>query len=85
MMFVRHTMDSDRRLQHLFSCDGERKLNSKVFGDVIGFDAIYRKNKYLHLFVIFFGVNNHNQIVIFSITLVCDETWETSVVVRVIS
>ncbi|KAG5035230.1 hypothetical protein JHK87_010140 [Glycine soja] len=33
MMFVRHTMDSDRRLQHLFSCDGERKLNSKIVND----------------------------------------------------
>lgn len=74
MMFVRHTMDSDRRLQHLFSCDGERKLNSKVFGDVIGFDATYSKNKFLCPFVIFSGVNNHNQTVIFATALVSDET-----------
>ncbi|KAH1198093.1 Protein FAR1-RELATED SEQUENCE 5 [Glycine max] len=56
------------------NCDGESQLNYEVFGDVIGFDATYSKNKFLCPFVIFSGVNNHNQTVIFATALVSDET-----------
>lgn len=35
LMYVRHTVGNDRRLQHLFCCDGESQMNYEVFGDVL--------------------------------------------------
>ncbi|KAG4921275.1 hypothetical protein JHK86_050088 [Glycine max] len=54
--------------------EDEFEEKPSVFGDVIGFDATYSKNKFLCPFVIFSGVNNHNQTVIFATALVSDET-----------
>ncbi|MCH79649.1 protein FAR1-RELATED SEQUENCE 5-like, partial [Trifolium medium] len=31
LMFVKHTVDNEGRLQHLFWCDGESRLNYRVF------------------------------------------------------
>jgi hypothetical protein len=46
LMFVTHSIDKERRLERLFWCDGESRMNYEVFGDVLAFDATYRKNKY---------------------------------------
>ncbi|XP_045791550.1 protein FAR1-RELATED SEQUENCE 5-like [Trifolium pratense] len=78
LMFVKHTIDNEGRLQHLFWCDGESRLNYRVFGDVLAFDATYRKIKYMCPFVVFSGVNHHNQIV-FATALVSKENEETYV------
>lgn len=79
LMFVRHTVDDDGRLQHLFWCDGESQINYSVFGDVLAFDAMYRKNMYMCPLVIFSGVNHHNQTIVFATGLVLNETEETYV------
>ncbi|XP_057723744.1 protein FAR1-RELATED SEQUENCE 5-like [Arachis stenosperma] len=50
-----------------------------VFGDVVAFDATYKKNVYLSLLVVFSGVNHHNQTVVFAAALVADEKEETYV------
>jgi len=64
LMFVSHTVDAEGRLQHLFWSDGESQKNFEVFGDVLAFDATYKKNKYSCCpFVVFSGVNHHNQTV----------------------
>ncbi|RYQ96911.1 hypothetical protein Ahy_B08g092837 [Arachis hypogaea] len=47
--------------------------------DVLAFDAIYKKNKYLCSVVVFFGVNHHNQTVVFGSALVTDENKEVYV------
>ncbi|XP_057420178.1 protein FAR1-RELATED SEQUENCE 5-like isoform X1 [Lotus japonicus] len=78
-MYWERTIDNDRRLQHLFWCDGISRLSYKVYGDVLAFDATYSKNKYLLPVVIFSGVNNHNRTTIFATAVVANETEETYV------
>jgi hypothetical protein len=50
-----------------------------VFGDVVAFDATYKRNKYMCPLVVFSGVNHHNQSIVFCGAIVCDETEETYV------
>jgi len=78
-MFVRHNVDMDKRLERLFWCDGESRLNYEVFGDVLAFDATYRKNKYNCPVVIFSGANHLNQTIVFGSGLVTNETEDTYV------
>ncbi|RYQ90632.1 hypothetical protein Ahy_B09g096681 isoform A [Arachis hypogaea] len=47
------------------------------YDDVLAFDATYRKNKYMCPLVVFFGVNHHNQTIIFAAALICDEEKDT--------
>ena len=54
-------------------------MDYKLFGDVLAFDATYKKNKYLCPLVVFSGVNHHNQTVVFAAALVSDEKEETYV------
>ena len=78
-LFCRDEVDDDGALRHLFWCDGRSQLDYMVFGDVIAFDATYKKNKYKLPLVIFSGVNHHNQTVVFAAALVSDESKETYV------
>lgn len=52
-------------------------MNFEIFGDVLAFDATYRKNKCSC--VIFSGVSHHNQTIIFATCLISDEMEETYV------
>ncbi|MCI24438.1 protein FAR1-RELATED SEQUENCE 5-like, partial [Trifolium medium] len=79
LMFVTHSIDLERRLERLFWCDGESRKNYDIFGDVVAFDATYRKNKYNCPFVVFSGVNHHNQTIVFATGIVTRETEETYV------
>ncbi|KAM0053935.1 putative transcription factor interactor and regulator CCHC(Zn) family [Helianthus debilis subsp. tardiflorus] len=45
-----------------------------VFGDVVGFDATYRSNKYDMVFVPFTGIDNHNRNVTLGAALLGSET-----------
>jgi hypothetical protein len=79
MMFYRHTVDGEGRLEHLFWCDGISQMDYQVYGDVLAFDATYGKNKYHCPLVVFSGVNNHNNNVIFAGAIVANEKEETYV------
>ena len=79
MMYVSYSADEGSRLQRLFCCDAESQLLYEVFGDVLAFDATYKKNKYLCPFVVFSSVNHHNQTIVFGAAIVTDETKETYV------
>jgi hypothetical protein len=79
MMYWKHIVNADGTLQHLFWCDGVSRMDYSVFGDVLAFDATYRKIKYNTPLVIFSGVNHHNQSVIFASAIVGDETEDTYV------
>uniref|UniRef100_A0A0R0GDX6 SWIM-type domain-containing protein n=1 Tax=Glycine max TaxID=3847 RepID=A0A0R0GDX6_SOYBN len=79
VMYVSYTADEGSRLQWLFWCDAESQLLYEVFGDVLIFDATYKKNKYLFPFVVFSGVNHHNQTIVFGTAIMTDETEETYV------
>jgi len=50
-----------------------------VFGDVLAFDATYKRNKYLCPVVVFSGVNHHNQSIVFAAAIVANETKSTYV------
>jgi len=54
-------------------------MNYEIFGDVLAFDATYRKNKYNCPFVVFSGVNHHNQTIVFVTGIVTRGTEETYV------
>jgi hypothetical protein len=73
LMFVAHKADNSNRIERLFWCDGESRKNFEVFG------ATYRKNKYNCPFVVFSGVNHHNQTIVFATDLVTRENEETYV------
>jgi hypothetical protein len=79
LMFVAHKADNSNRIERLFWCDGESRKNFEVFGDVLAFDATYRKNKYNCPFVVFSRVNHHNQTIVFATDLVTRENEETYV------
>ncbi|RHN81800.1 putative transcription factor FAR family [Medicago truncatula] len=79
MMFWRHTVHADGSLQHLFWCDGVSCMDYSIFGDVLAFDATYKKIKYNTPLVIFSGVNHHNQSIIFGSAIIGDETEDTYV------
>ncbi|RYQ90639.1 hypothetical protein Ahy_B09g096681 isoform F [Arachis hypogaea] len=76
-LYFNHHMDADGTLRNLFWCDGLSRANYSLFGDVLAFDATYRKNKYMCPLVVFFGVNHHNQTIIFAAALICDEEKDT--------
>lgn len=78
-MFWRHKVDGNGRLSHLFWCDGAAQRDYSIFGDVVAFDATYKRNKYMCPLVVFSGVNHHNQTIVFCGAIVCDETEETYV------
>ncbi|GAU28458.1 hypothetical protein TSUD_294620 [Trifolium subterraneum] len=42
-LFWKHTVDKEGRLEHLFWCDGRSQIDYKLFGDVLAFDATYKK------------------------------------------
>ncbi|XP_016206838.1 protein FAR1-RELATED SEQUENCE 5-like [Arachis ipaensis] len=69
--------DSRDLLRNLFWSDGISQLDYQLFGDVIAFDATYKKNKYSCPLVIFSEVNHHNQTIVFAAALIVDETTDT--------
>ncbi|XP_025680363.1 protein FAR1-RELATED SEQUENCE 5-like [Arachis hypogaea] len=78
-LYYKEVVDGDGVLQHLFWCDGTSQIDYQVFGDVVAFDATYKKNVYLSPLVVFSDVNHHNQTVVFAAALVADEKEETYV------
>ncbi|CAJ2664161.1 protein FAR1-RELATED SEQUENCE 5-like [Trifolium pratense] len=78
-MYWKHTVDKQGRLEHLFWSDGRSQMDYNIFGDVLAFDATYKKNRYLCPLVIFSGVNHHNQTTVFATAIVANETEETYV------
>ncbi|XP_016192654.1 protein FAR1-RELATED SEQUENCE 5-like [Arachis ipaensis] len=53
------------------------QLDYSLFGDVVVFDATYRKNKYMCPLVVFSGMNHHNQTIVFAAALVANENEQT--------
>ncbi|XP_052109274.1 protein FAR1-RELATED SEQUENCE 5-like [Arachis duranensis] len=65
--------------RQIFWCDGRCQLDYDLFGDVLAFDATYKKNRYRLPVVIFSGVNHHNQTVVFGAAIVSNERKSTYV------
>ncbi|XP_057418810.1 protein FAR1-RELATED SEQUENCE 5-like [Lotus japonicus] len=77
LMFWRHHANENGKLEHLFWSNGISQNNYDVFGDVVAFDATYRKNKYKYPFVMFSGLNTHNQTTVFGSAIIANESKET--------
>ncbi|KAL4573404.1 hypothetical protein LXL04_020208 [Taraxacum kok-saghyz] len=67
--------DADGVISGLFWADEESKRNYVPFGDVVGFDATYRTNKCMMVFLPF--TDNHKKYVTFAAGLLCSETKES--------
>lgn len=79
MMFYRHTIKEDGMLEHLFWCNGIGHMYYSIFGDVLAFDATYRKIRYNTILVIILGFNHHNQSIIFTSATDSDKIGKTYV------
>ncbi|KAJ1430921.1 MULE transposase domain [Sesbania bispinosa] len=77
MFFSRFLCSDDGKLTHLFWCDEIIRADYQFFGDVLAFDATYKKNRYKYPLVIFSGKNHHSQTFIFGCALIADETINT--------
>ncbi|XP_022003323.1 protein FAR1-RELATED SEQUENCE 5-like [Helianthus annuus] len=64
-------------LKCIFWADEDMKRNYYMFGDVISFDATYKRNKYNMMFVPFTGIDNHNRNVTLGAAILSSETTET--------
>ncbi|XP_057426343.1 protein FAR1-RELATED SEQUENCE 5-like [Lotus japonicus] len=58
-MYWSHHVDEKGNLKQLFWADGISRMDFQVFGEVLAFDATYRKNKYGCPIVVLVGVNHH--------------------------
>ncbi|KAJ1408955.1 Zinc finger, PMZ-type [Sesbania bispinosa] len=77
VFFSRFLCSDDGNLTHLFWADGISRAGYQFFGDVVAFDATYKKNKYRFSLVIFSGKNHHSQIIIFACAIIADKTIQT--------
>ncbi|XP_076915910.1 protein FAR1-RELATED SEQUENCE 5-like [Bidens hawaiensis] len=72
-----YTIKEEGSLGGLFWVDEDSKKNYMVFGDVVGFDATYRSNKYDLVLVLFTGIDNHNRNITLGAALLESETAES--------
>ncbi|XP_016172740.1 protein FAR1-RELATED SEQUENCE 5-like [Arachis ipaensis] len=73
-IFWRYSLDVDKRLENLFWYDRTSRYDYSVFGDVLGFDATYGRNKYKCPLVIFSGVEHHMRTVVFGCAILSNES-----------
>ncbi|XP_010270684.1 PREDICTED: protein FAR1-RELATED SEQUENCE 5-like [Nelumbo nucifera] len=67
-------LDQVELVTNLFWADAQMIVDYAHFGDVVSFDTTYRTNKENRSLVIFVGVNNYRQAIIFGVALLYDET-----------
>ncbi|XP_024039414.1 protein FAR1-RELATED SEQUENCE 5-like [Citrus clementina] len=78
-VYFEYTLDEENRLRNLFWTDTVARYDYEQFGDVLGFDATYKKNAYNKPLVAFVGVNHHKRTTVFGFTILIDETVESYV------
>ncbi|KAL9681653.1 hypothetical protein QQ045_013440 [Rhodiola kirilowii] len=69
--------DTEGTLCRLFWADPRSVSDSKVFGDVVSFDATYGSNKYNMVFVPFTGIDNHKSSVTLAAGLISNKDVES--------
>ncbi|XP_057446545.1 protein FAR1-RELATED SEQUENCE 5-like [Lotus japonicus] len=78
-MYWSHLVDEQGNLKQLFWADGISRMDFQVFGEVLAFDATYRKNKYGCPIVVLVGVNHHCQTIVFGTAVLTNEKEESYV------
>ncbi|KAG8369748.1 hypothetical protein BUALT_Bualt14G0046000 [Buddleja alternifolia] len=73
------TFDEDDLIANIFWVDAQMMADYVFFGDVVCFDTTYRKNKEGRPFALFVGVNHYKKTIVFSATLLYNETASTSI------
>nr|GEY71764.1 hypothetical protein [Tanacetum cinerariifolium] len=63
----------DKKLSGLFWADETTKRNYIALGDIVGFDATFRTQKYFMVFVPFTEIDNHQRSVTFGARLISNE------------
>ncbi|XP_010247178.1 PREDICTED: protein FAR1-RELATED SEQUENCE 5-like isoform X2 [Nelumbo nucifera] len=75
--FYEYTVDEEKHLDNLFWADSRSRADYCCFGDVLVFDSTCKINIYNKSLIIFVGVNNHHQTIVFACVLLADETTES--------
>ncbi|KAH6831302.1 hypothetical protein C2S53_009497 [Perilla frutescens var. hirtella] len=67
-------LDVEEEMTNFFWADEKMLVDYGDFGDVVCFDTTYRMNKDWRPLVLFFGINNHKQILVFGAGFMYDDT-----------
>lgn len=67
-------LDVEEQMTNFFWADEKMLVDYGDFGDVVCFDTTYRLNKDWRPLVLFFGINNHKQILVFGAGFMYDDT-----------
>ncbi|VFQ83051.1 unnamed protein product [Cuscuta campestris] len=70
-------VDEYDKLSRLFWCDAASRKSYSLFGDVVSFDATYKTNRYMMIFALFTGVDNHKKCVTFGFGILSSEDTES--------
>ncbi|CAL1407495.1 unnamed protein product [Linum trigynum] len=71
--FFKYTVKDDDKLGHLFWADSVSRSDYAFFGEVVAFDACYRRQKYNNPLVMLIGVNHHHQNLLLGAAFLKDE------------
>lgn len=75
--FYAFQLDADDQITNIFWADTKMMVDYGDFGDVICFDSSYKYYKDFRPFVLFLGINNHQQMTIFGAALLYNESVES--------
>lgn len=67
-------LDVEEEMTNFFWADDKMLVDYGDFGDVVCFDTTYRLNKDWRPLVLFFGINNHKQMLVFGAGFLYDDT-----------
>lgn len=67
-------LDVEEQMTNFFWADEKMLVDYGDFGDVVCFDTTFRLNKDWRPLVLFFGINNHKQILVFGAGFMYDDT-----------
>ncbi|CAL1403019.1 unnamed protein product [Linum trigynum] len=72
--FFKYTTNVEGELGNLFWSDSTSRADYHFFGDVLAFDACYKRNRYNRPFVMMVGVNHHHRNIIYGFAQLDNET-----------
>ncbi|KAL2335233.1 hypothetical protein Fmac_016446 [Flemingia macrophylla] len=75
--FYAFQLDDDDQITNIFWADTKMMVDYSDFGDVVCLDSSYRYYKDSRPFVPFLGINNHQQMTIFGLALLYNESVES--------
>ncbi|KAJ3675216.1 hypothetical protein LUZ60_004258 [Juncus effusus] len=70
-------LDPFDRVTNVFWNDSKSKFDFEIFGDLICFDTTYRYSENVRPLVLFLGLNNHKQIILFGSAFLYNESEES--------